>query len=151
MFNSNESSLTNTIEVNTFLADIPRFVAGNRRNQYGIPGEQVKINVKIRSFPEISDVKITAEDGKTKPVSIESNIQISDVWHGVKLNLSGFVVSSTFQYVEYSDFQNYTFLVTNGEGSSYFTVQLQSAGMIFPNNMIHLCLFLKKNYHQQSM
>lgn len=99
--------------------------------------------MKIRSFPNISDVKITAEDGKTKLVSTENNIQISDIWYGVKVNISGFVVSFTFQYIEYSDFQNYTFLVTNGEGSNYFTVQFQSAGMIFP----HMFIIEKFNHY----
>lgn len=129
------------------MADIPRFVAGNRKNQYGIHGERVKLNVKIRSFPNISDVKITAEDGKTKLASIENNIQISDIWYGVKVNIFGFVVSFTLQYIEYSDFQNYTFLVTNGEGSSYYTVQFQSAGMIFPHMfIIEKCKMIIRSY-----
>ncbi|XP_060085332.1 synaptogenesis protein syg-2-like, partial [Ylistrum balloti] len=128
-----------------FVVEAPPVVITNTTEVKGQIGSNFTIEVEFYSRPAVSETDVTWTKGTetlthnnmTVMSIVDTIVHVS--FHGVQIEVKGYVAAITIHRLMEPDFGNYTVTIGNREGNSSHTVVLKSASPpLPPDNVIPL-------------
>ncbi|XP_060081861.1 nephrin-like [Ylistrum balloti] len=128
-----------------FVVEAPPVVITNTTEVKGQIGSSFTIEVEFYSRPAVSETDVTWTKGtktlthsnKTAMSIVDTSVRVS--FHGVQIQVKGYVAAITIHSLMEPDFGNYTVTIENSQGRASYMLEFKSASPpLPPDNVIPL-------------